>query len=124
MIADWVEENSPGCEIHMVRGNNDFFADLPWEEEFMIGSHHVMITHGHHYGVSMGPERLLEEAEMRGDDIVMFGHTHKPYLAKDNGITVLNPGSIGYPRQEGRKLTFALLETDRDGGFSIEHIYL
>ena len=25
------------CPVHMVRGNNDFFSDLPGEEEFMIG---------------------------------------------------------------------------------------
>ena len=25
------------CEKHMVRGNNDFFSDLPREEEFYIG---------------------------------------------------------------------------------------
>ena len=23
------------CPVHMVRGNNDFFSDLPGEEEFM-----------------------------------------------------------------------------------------
>ena len=36
-------------------------------------------------------------------DIVMFGHTHKPYFEQKDGITVLNPGSLAYPRQEGRK---------------------
>lgn len=29
------------CEKHMVRGNNDFFSDLPREEEFYIGSYKV-----------------------------------------------------------------------------------
>ncbi len=24
------------CPVHMVRGNNDFFSDLPGEEEFMV----------------------------------------------------------------------------------------
>ena len=31
------------CPVHMVRGNNDFFSDLPGEEEFMIGGYHIWI---------------------------------------------------------------------------------
>ena len=42
------------CPVHIVSGNNDFFSQLPWEEEFFIGDHHVFITHGHGYFVGMG----------------------------------------------------------------------
>ena len=91
------------CEKHMVRGNNDFFSDLPREEEFYIGKYKVFITHGHAYYVSLNPEYITEEGAARKADIVMFGHTHKPYLEQKDGITVLNPGSISFPRQEGRK---------------------
>ncbi|MDU7709238.1 MAG: metallophosphoesterase family protein, partial [Clostridium sp.] len=41
------------CEKHMVKGNNDFFSDLPKEEEFSIGNYKVFITHGHGYYVSL-----------------------------------------------------------------------
>lgn len=37
------------CEKHMVRGNNDFFSDLPREEEIDIGGYKAFITHGHPY---------------------------------------------------------------------------
>lgn len=68
------------CPVHMVRGNNDFFSGLPGEEEFMIGGYHIFITHGHGYYVSMGEERLKQEARGRGADIAMYGHTHRPVL--------------------------------------------
>ena len=61
-----------GCPVHMVAGNNDFFTDLAQEEEFEIGKYRVWLTHGHHYYVSVGAEAILEEAESRGGDIVMF----------------------------------------------------
>ena len=34
------------CPVHMVRGNNDFFSDLPGEEEFMVEGYHIFTTHG------------------------------------------------------------------------------
>ena len=51
------------CEKHMVRGNNDFFSDLPREEEFCIGKYKVFITHGHCYYVSLDPEYIKEEGK-------------------------------------------------------------
>ena len=93
------------CPTHIVRGNNDFFSDLPGEEEFMMGGYHMFISHGHYYYVSMGEERLKEEARARGADIVMYGHT-------------LNPGSIAYPRQEGRRPSYMVMEIG--GGDRIE----
>lgn len=113
-----------GCPVHMVTGNNDFFSTLPREEEFQIGSYKVWLTHGHNYYVSMGSERIKEEAQARGMDIVMYGHTHKPVIdqAKEaGGVTAINPGSISYPRQEGRRPSYILMELDRHG---IAHYHL
>lgn len=68
------------CEKHIIRGNNDFFTELPREEEFEIGPYHAFITHGHYYYVSMGMETIIEEGRSRGADLVMFGHTHRPFF--------------------------------------------
>ena len=104
-----------GCPVHMVSGNNDFFSDLPREEEFWIGEYHILITHGHYYGVSVGTERLKEEAMLRGIDIVMYGHTHRPEIDMEDQVTVLNPGSLSYPRQIGRRPSFLMMEIDGAG---------
>ena len=103
------------CPVHMVSGNNDFFSDLPREEEFQLGRYRVLITHRHYYGVSVGTDRLKEEARSRNIDIVMYGHTHRPEIDIDDHVTVLNPGSLSYPRQWGRKPSYMLMEIDREG---------
>ena len=113
-----------GCEKHMVKGNNDFFSDLPREEEFYIGGYKVFITHGHPYSVSLDPEYIRGEGEARKADIVMFGHTHKPYFEQKDGLTVLNPGSVSFPRQEGRKGSYMIMEISGDGEASFEQRYL
>ena len=111
---DYIEALA-GCPVHMVSGNNDFFSDLPREEEFQIGRYHIMITHGHYYGVSVRTDRLKEEALSRNIDIVMYGHTHRPEIDIDAKVTVLNPGSLSYPRQWGRKPSYLIMEIDREG---------
>lgn len=107
-----------GCPVHMVVGNNDFFSMLPREEEFLIGSYHVWLTHGHRQMVSSGNRFLKEEAMRRSVDIVMYGHTHAPKIeiARRQGeVTAINPGSLTYPRQEGRRPSYILMELDREG---------
>ncbi|MDY3920069.1 MAG: metallophosphoesterase [Candidatus Limivivens sp.] len=103
------------CPCHIVSGNNDFFCDLPREEEFRLGKYKVLITHGHYYYVSLNTQEISRQAVSRGADIVMFGHTHRPYLEIGDEVTVLNPGSLSYPRQEGRKPSFIIMEIDSLG---------
>ena len=40
------------CPCTIVAGNNDFFSDLPREDEILLEGHKIMVTHGHNYGVS------------------------------------------------------------------------
>lgn len=112
------------CPVHMVSGNNDFFSDLPREEEFQVGNYHVFISHGHYYYVSMGEDRIREEGKYRGADIVMYGHTHRPAYSEEDGVIVLNPGSIAYPRQEGRRGSYMVMEIDEEGTAHFEGKYV
>ena len=103
------------CPVEMVQGNNDFFSNLPKEKEFMIGRYRVWLTHGHNYYISMNTEMIKQEARDREADIVMCGHTHKPMVDIGKDLTLINPGSISYPRQENRRPSYVLMELDRDG---------
>ena len=106
-------EQMAGCPCVIVSGNNDFFYELPREKMIELEGFRIFVTHGHYYFVSMGPERIINEALDRRADLVIFGHTHRPMLLNTEGITVLNPGSVAYPRQEGRNFSYAVLELER-----------
>ncbi len=110
IIKDMVE-----CPVIAVRGNNDFFSALDKEEIFDIDKYKVMVTHGHHYNVSLGVDMLVDEALSRGVNVVMYGHTHRPHLEIRDDITIVNPGSISYPRQDGRQATYMIMEIDKFG---------
>lgn len=122
--SEYLIEESAGCPVEMVRGNNDFFSELPAEKEFFIGRYKVWLTHGHHYYVSMRNSFIINEAHDRGVDIVMFGHTHRPVIERDGDVWAINPGSLTYPRQEGRMPSFILMELDRSGEahFTINYV--
>ena len=122
--SEYALQQAAGCPLYIVAGNNDFFSDLSRELELEIEGRRVLITHGHYYYVSNGIEKIKEEALSRHYDIVMFGHTHRPLVKFQDGLTIINPGSLSYPRQEGRRPSYIILDTDVKGNFEYHLEYL
>ena len=112
------------CPIEVVAGNNDFYTRLPRELEIRIGDYKALITHGHYYYVNGGTAHIRKAALERGIDIAMFGHTHKPFFEEDDDVIILNPGSISYPRQEGRNPSYMVMNLDEKGKAHFSLCYL
>ena len=113
--SEYLISESSGCKTVIVQGNNDYFSDLPKEMIVKLGKYKALVTHGHAYYVNMGHEHLVREAKKRKVDMVIYGHTHRPVITEENGILVLNPGSLTYPRQMERKYTYIIMEIDENG---------
>lgn len=122
--SEYALTESAECPVQIVLGNNDFFSYLPRELELKIGSHKVWVTHGHNYYVSMGNENIKREAMARGMDVVLYGHTHRPVIDMDGDVIAVNPGSISYPRQDGRMPSYCVMELDEKDElhFSIQYL--
>lgn len=121
--SEYALSEAADCPVQIVLGNNDFFSYLPKELELRLGSFRVWVTHGHNYYVSMGRERIKREAVVRGMDIVIYGHTHKPVVDKKDGVIAVNPGSLSYPRQEGRRPSYIVMEVEgKKADFAIEYL--
>ena len=114
----------PTCACVMVPGNNDFFCTLPRERVLKIAGLNIWITHGHNYYVSMDPSILKSEAYDRGMNIVMFGHTHKPLVDLSGPVIAVNPGSLTYPRQNGRRPSYIVMEAEEGSAPEFEIRYL
>ena len=52
--------------------------------------------------------------------LVICGHSHVPFIGKDKGVAVFNPGSIG-PRRMHLPIVFGVLEL-RDGRVHMHHV--
>ena len=114
-----------GCPVYMVAGNCDYFSSLPLVRIVEFGKYKIMLTHGHYYYVSVGPKDLVEEAKANSCNIVIYGHTHRPVMdGTDGEVLVLNPGSISFPREEGGKPSYLVMQIDEKGEASFQLRYL
>ena len=57
-------------------------------------------------------KEFLDYSFERPPDVVILGHTHKPYVQNIGDTLILNPGSVGQPRDRDPRASYALLETD------------
>lgn len=103
-LGDGVEEAEsaahayPDRKFHLIRGNNDGIAGrhYPTSEELLLGGKRLFCTHGHGYRVKLGLYDAVCAARERGADMLLFGHTHQPLTDYEDGLYLLNPGSLGY----------------------------
>ncbi|HWO14579.1 MAG TPA: metallophosphoesterase family protein [Polyangiaceae bacterium] len=108
-----------------VRGNIDGavagFADS-LDIELCAGARRLLkllLIHIAVYGPRLRAEvaRLALEHDAR---IVLCGHSHVPFLGRDRGLVMFNPGSIG-PRRFQLPITFGVLAI-RPSGISLRHV--
>ncbi len=101
------------CPIYLVKGNCDYFASYPPSRIIELAGHRILMAHGHGYYVNFGTRDLAADALANDCDIAMYGHTHRPEIDdSDPGLLILNPGSISFPRQQGRLPSYMVLELE------------
>lgn len=103
-----LEELSSYAPTCAVRGNLDPpEAKLPETVELDLGGTPVAMVHdsGRKEGRLRRLARRFPEAR-----VVVFGHSHIPFLEDEDGLMLLNPGSPTDKRRQP-EYTFALLET-------------
>ncbi|HEY6876634.1 MAG TPA: metallophosphoesterase family protein [Polyangiales bacterium] len=73
--------------------------------------------------VVAGPRVRKEAAQLaheQGAQLIVCGHSHVPFIGRDKGLTVFNPGSIG-PRRMRLPIVLGVLEI-ANGKLSLRHV--
>lgn len=71
-----------------------------------------------------GPKLRADAARLAraaGASLVLCGHSHVPFMGRDQGIAVLNAGSIG-PRRFRLPIVFAVVDIRRGDGVKMHHV--
>lgn len=80
--------------IHKVKGNCDFGSTLPSYIIDEVDGVRVYATHGYVERVKYGKTLLRQYAADNKATIALYGHTHVADTTYDDGIWLINPGSI------------------------------
>jgi hypothetical protein len=103
------ELSAYNAPAHAVRGNVDMPGlDLPEALQLDFGGARIAMVHdsGRKEGRRKRLGKRFPEAR-----VVVFGHSHIPFLEDENGLLLLNPGSPTDKRRQPEH-TFALLRSE------------
>lgn len=103
--CDDLRRDMPDVMIRAVRGNCDPKSKELDADVFVLEGVRFFMVHGHNHGVKYSLDALITAGMYMEADVVLFGHTHRPYAKYYEDMLVLNPGSVGMNRK-----TYAVLE--------------
>lgn len=93
--ADRMKRSFPEKMFLQVRGNCDWGSNLPTEGVYDVQGVKIFYTHGHMYGVKSGLYNAVCAAREKGASILLYGHTHLAMTDYEDGLHIMNPGSLG-----------------------------
>jgi len=66
------------------------------------------------------PRSLERIAAIADCDVLVFGHTHKPWVREIGGVLFVNDGSVGKPKDGDPRAAWALLKVERGRPVAVE----
>ena len=114
---------------HTNERSKAFMRELPFDLRFELGGRRVRLVHGsprkvNEYLFEDKPARTFERIAALADcDVLVFGHTHKPWVQEYGGVLFVNCGSVGKPKDGDPRASFAVLsESDAGVAASIDRV--
>jgi len=116
------EEARAACEWTRARLDGEsmkFLAKLPERMEVKVGSFRILVVHGSPADPLRGripPEATGEQLSklVAGveADVIVVGHTHLQFSKMILGKLLVNPGSVGHPKDRNPDAGFAVLDLE------------
>lgn len=101
---------------HALPKSRDYMKNLPTEAAFSAEGKKVRLFHAtphknNLYWYEDRPEKFFYEIAEKSDaDIMIYGHTHKPYRKDFGGKTFINAGSVGKPKDGDPRACVTIVE--------------
>jgi putative phosphoesterase len=95
-----------------------FLRNLPLKLELEIEGIKTVFAHGSptsffdYINPDITMEKLDEYTAGLTDEYLIVGHTHKPAILKTSRMTILNPGSVGQPRDKDWRASCMVFDTN------------
>lgn len=109
--------------------NRRYLLSLPKEVRLNVAGRRILLTHAspdsneEHLLPETPEERLQELAQKAQAEIVIFGHSHQPFVRSVAGTLFINTGSVGRPDDGDPRACYALLDID-ESAVQVTHFRL
>lgn len=101
------------CRETLCDDEMQWLLSLPVKAELTLGGAHFSVHHGSPAATDeyIYPDATAETLARCHDsrDFTVLGHTHYPFIHHLDGHILLNPGSVGQPRDFGGQACYALI---------------
>ena len=95
-----------------VRGNCDSDLSVPSSMQYNVKKKRMFLTHGNLFNVKKDLSYITTHAIENNFDILLFGHTHKPFISEEDGLLIMNPGSL-----KGENGSYGTIDINSKGVF-------
>jgi putative phosphoesterase len=122
-VTDWFNDDVQDA-IRINRGQLSaasikWLGSLPLELKLELDGLKIAVCHGSptqpltSYIYPGDAEALADRfLALTGVEVLILGHTHVPYKVEKGRRLIINPGSVGQPRDGDPRASYLLLETD------------
>jgi len=106
---EWTKEHASGK-------TKEYLGKLPVEITFAVHGRKVALFHAtprknNLYWFGDRPDKFFQEMAGKIEaDVLIYGHTHKPYIKDLSGKTFINAGSVGKPKDGDPRSCVTLVE--------------
>jgi putative phosphoesterase len=119
-----LDELAKVAPVLAVRGNIDAASDVPEQRVIELTSGaavklRILLVHIAVYGTKLRRE-VAQAALKERASLVVCGHSHVPFIGRDRGLSIFNPGSIG-PRRFQLPIVLGAIDI-RAGSARLRHI--
>ncbi len=93
----------------------DRIATWPAQRDLQVGDVKLLLVHGSPWEPLTGyvyPDGDLARFASLPYDVVLCGHTHRPFQRRVGSVEVVNVGSCGMPRDVGDLASYAIFDTE------------
>jgi len=103
-------------KTHTSDASKAFLRTLRSQIRFTAGAARVLLVHGsprkmNEYLFEDRPLSSFERLAASSDaDVIVFGHTHTPYVKEVDGVLFVNAGSVGKPKDLDRRACYVMLD--------------
>lgn len=114
--AELADKSFLWTNLHASEKSKEFMRNLPTTLSFSVHGKKVLLFHAaphknNLYWYEDRPEKFfLEMAEKTAADVLIYGHTHKPYRRDIGSKVFINAGCVGKPKDGDPRACFALIE--------------